>query len=108
VNWSGGEAEDINIRTIHRSQDVSIPGNFSPINCSLGSLWDPNDTALKALRGYGDQKKAVGVEIIFATGAKVYMAATPSAKLAPGGSAGGAVTTPVKLSLRGDVTVYAS
>jgi hypothetical protein len=51
----------------------------------------------------------VGVEIVFATGSKVYMAARRRARsLAPGGSAGGTVTTPVKLSLRGDLTVYAS
>ncbi len=108
VNWSGGDSDDINIRTIHRSQDISIPGNFTPQICNLGSLWDVSDPALAALKSYSRSKTAAGIEVIFANGQKVYFAATPSTKLAPGGSAGGPVTTPVKLSLRGDVTTYAS
>jgi hypothetical protein len=108
VNWSGGEAADIDIRTIHNSRDRSVPGNFTPLKCATGNLWDPADPALIALRGYSNQKKAVGFEVIFATGAKVYMAAIPSTRLAPGGSAGAAVTTPVNLSVQGDLVAYAS
>lgn len=108
VNSSGGEAEDINIRTIHRSQDFNLPGNFSAQSIGFGSLWDVTDPALLALKAFGKAKSACGIEIVFATGAKVYLAAVPSVSLAPNGSAGGAVTTPVKLSLRGDYTSYAS
>jgi hypothetical protein len=105
---SGGEAEDIAIRTIHNSQDKSLPGNFAPLVYGLGNLWDANDPALLAMRAFGKTKTPCGIEIIFANGVKVYFAATPSASLAPGGSAGGLVTTPAKLNLRGDLTTYAA
>lgn len=108
VSPSGGEAEDIPIKTIHNPQDFTIPGNFSPVAYGLGSLWDADDAALLALKAFGKAKTVVGIQIGFATGAKVYFMATPSASMAPGGSAGGPVTTPVKLSLRGDITPYAS
>ncbi len=108
VNSSGGEAEDIAIRTIHRSQDFNIPGNFSAASISLGSLWDVNDPALLALKAFSKAKTVCGILIEFATGAKVYFAGVPSVSLAPGGSAGQPVTTPVKLSVRGDYTAYAS
>lgn len=108
VNGSGGEAEDIPVKTIHNPQDHSVPGNFSAITYALGSLWDINDPALVALRAFSKTKTPCGIEIAFASGAKVYFAATPSVSMAPGGSAGAVVTTPVKLSLRGDVNAYAS
>jgi hypothetical protein len=108
VNPSGGEAEDINVRTIHNSRDRVIPGNFSPLIHNFGSLWDPQDPALVALRAFGKQKTAIGVEFVFATGVKVLGCAIPSASLAPGGSAGGTVTTPVKVAWQGDLSFYAS
>lgn len=108
VNPSGGEAEDINVRTIHNSRDRVIPGNFSPLVHNFGNLWDPTDPALVALRAAGKTKTAIGIEIQFATGVKVLGCAVPSASLAPGGSAGGTVTTPVKVAWQGDLTFYAS
>jgi hypothetical protein len=109
VNVAGGESEDIPIRTIHTSQDYNKPGNFSPMVYSLGALWLPSDPALLALKAFSDSKTVCGVEIVFATGDKVYMAATPATKIAPTGSAGQAVTTPpVKLNVRGELTTYAA
>lgn len=108
VTASGGEAEDINIRTIHRSQDFVIPGNFAPLVMNMESLWDVNDPALLALKAFSKAKTPAAIAITFATGSKVYFAATPGVSLAPTGSAGGPVTTPVKLGLRGDLTAYAS
>jgi hypothetical protein len=108
VNPSGGEAEDITIRTIHNSQDKSVPGNFTPMVYAFGSYWDPADAALLALRGFGRSKTVVAIAFTFATGVKVYFAGTPTANMAPQGSAGGAVTTPVKVNLRGDITTYSS
>jgi hypothetical protein len=108
VNPSGGEAEDINVRTIHNTRDRVIPGNFSPLVHNFGSLWDPTDPALVALRGFGKLKSAVGIEIVFATGVRVLGCAIPSASLAPAGSAGATVTTPVKVAWQGDLSFYAS
>lgn len=108
VNASGGEAEDITIRTIHNSQDKSVPGNFTPLVYAFGSYWDPADAALIALKAFGRAKTVVAMKFEFATGVKVYFAGVPSANLAPQGSAGAAVTTPVKVNLRGDITTYAT
>jgi hypothetical protein len=108
LSWSGGDAKDIDASTIHSSQDVNIPGNFSALSCAMGSLWDVADPALLALAAFSKTKTPCGIEIEFATGNKVYLAATPSVLLAPSGSAGAAVTTPAKLSVRGPLTTYAS
>jgi hypothetical protein len=83
VNWSGGEAEDITIRTIHNAKDFIVPGNFSPISCSMGSIWDVADPALLALKAAGARKRRSACEITFANGQKVYCAAMPSARLVP-------------------------
>lgn len=108
VSASGGEAATIAISTIHDDQDFEIPGNRSPIVFSFGSLWDPADSALLALKGFDDIKTPGCVLLTFATGAKVLMAAYVSAGLAPTGSSGQPVTTPISLRLRGRLTTYAS
>jgi hypothetical protein len=106
INPSGGEAEDINVRTIHNTRDKVIPGNFSPLVHNFGSLWDPGDPALAAMRSYTKTKSPVAVEFIFATGVKVLGCAIPSTSMAPGGAAGATVTTPVKVAWQGDLTFY--
>jgi hypothetical protein len=108
VSASGGEAAAIPIQTIHDDQDFEIPGNRAPLVFSFGSLWDPADPALLALKGFDDIKTPCCVQLTFATGAKILMAAFASASLAPGGSSGQPVTTPVSLRLRGRLTSYAS
>lgn len=108
ITASGGEAAAIPISLIHDEQDFEIPGNRSPINFSFGSLWDVSDPALIALAAFDTAKSVACVAFTFATGAKVYFAAYPSASLAPNGAAGQPVTTPVTLRLRGRLTAYAS
>lgn len=108
VSASGGEAAPIAIATIHDDQDFEIPGNRSPLVFSFGSLWDPADPALLALKAFDDIKTPCAVLLTFATGAKILMAAFASASLAPGGSSGQPVTTPVSLRLRGRLTSYAA
>lgn len=108
VSASGGEAAAIAISTIHDDQDFEIPGNRSPIVFTFGSLWDPADPALLALKKFDDVKTPCVIELTFATGAKIFMAAFASASLAPTGSSGQPVTTPVSLRLRGRLTSYAA
>jgi hypothetical protein len=108
VSASGGEAASIAIATIHDDQDFEIPGNRSPLVFNFGSLWDPADPALLALKGFDDIKTPCCVQLTFATGAKIFMAAFVGASLAPTGSSGQPVTTPVSLRLRGRLTSYAS
>jgi hypothetical protein len=108
VSASGGEAASISVSTIHDDQDFDIPGNRSPIVFSFGSLWDPTDPALVALKGFDDVKTPAVVQLTFATGSRVLMAAYVSAGLAPTGTSGQPVTTPVSLRLRGRLTTYAN
>jgi len=108
ISASGGEAAPIAISLIHDDQDFEIPGNRSPINFTFGSLWDVADPALVALAAFDSAKSIACVSFTFATGAKIFFAAYPSASLAPTGSAGQPVTTPVTLRLRGRLTPYAS
>lgn len=108
VSPSGGEAKSIDITTVHDDTDREIPGNLSAISYSMGSLWVPDDAALVELKAAGAVKGERVIEIDFATGAKVYFNAYPSASLAPGGSKGEAVTTPISFKLRGPITAYAA
>lgn len=108
INASGGEAEPIPVSTIHDDQNIEIPGNRSPLIYSFGSLWDPADAALKAIAAFDDSKTPGCVLLTFATGARIMFAAYHSASLAPNGSAGQAVTTPVTFRLRGRLTSYAT
>ena len=107
VNPSGGEAEKLLVRTIHRKQDYNLPGNRAPLEYSFGSLWMPNDSALLALNGFDRNGQPCAVSFTFETGDKVFFAMHPSAPLAPSGNAGGLVSTPVSFSLRGPLSFYA-
>lgn len=108
VNASGGEAAGILIATIHDDQDYEVPGNRTPQAMTFGSLWMPGDPALMALAGFDQLKSPCALEVRFATGDAVYFLCYPSASLAPQGSAGGPVTTPVSFRIRGRITAYAS
>lgn len=105
---TGGEAAAIAISTIHADQDYEIPGNRSPLVVASNSLWVPDDPALLAMKGFDAIKTPGAVLLTFATGAKVAFAAFMSCNLAPQGSAGQPVTTPVGLRLRGLMSAYPS
>lgn len=107
ISPSGGEVSPIVIETIHDDQNYEIPGNRSPLVYAFGSLWDVADPALLAMAGFDTLKTPGCLQFTFATGAKIYFAAFMSASLAPAGSSGQAVTTPVSFRLRGRLTTYA-
>lgn len=106
VNASGGEAASINTTTIHDDTTKEIPGVKSAISYSFGSLWDPSDTALIELKKADNVKGTRAVKLTFATGARVLFDCYPTVSMAPGGSTGGAVTTPVSFKLTGPVFAY--
>ena len=108
VSASGGEASSIEISTIHDDQNFEIPGTRSPLVFSFGSLWDAADPALLALAKFDETKTPGCILLTFATGAKILFSAYVSASLAPGGSSGQAVTTPVSFRLRGRLATYGS
>lgn len=106
VTPSGGTAEDINIRTIHTSQDFSRPGNVSPLVYEFGSLWDPSDPAIVGLKKASSAREILAVRFGFLDGMEVLFCGYPSLSNAPSGSAGAAVTTPVRINVRGELTAY--
>lgn len=108
VNASGGEAGVIPTTTIHDDTEKEIPGVKSALAYSFGSLWDPTDPALIELKKADSVKGTRCVKITFATGARVLFDCYPTVSLAPGGSTGGVVTTPVAFKLTGPINSYAS
>lgn len=108
LSASGGEAQPIDVTTIHDDTAKEIPGIKSALSYNFGSLWDPSDAALLALKAADDVKGIRAIRFTFASGAKVYLAAYPSCSLAPTGSSNAPVTTPVSLRVNGRVTAYTS
>jgi hypothetical protein len=106
VSPSGGDAAQVTISTIHKKPDYAITGKSAPLTYALGSLWDVSDPALLAFKAASRAKKVLAVRFGFPDGTEVLFAAQPSANLAPGGSAGAAVTTPVTLAVRGWLQAY--
>lgn len=106
VSANGGEAAAVAVTTIHTDQASEIPGVRSALSFNFGSVWDIQDPVLKALKAFDIKKTPCAVQFRFASGDLVYFAAYPSTSLAPGGSAGAVVTTPVKLSVKGLLTTY--
>lgn len=108
VNASGGEAADVSVTTIHDDIEKNVPGLKSALSYSFGSLWDPSDPALIELKKADTVKGTRSIKLTFASGARVLFDCYPAVSMAPGGSAGGAVTTPVSFKLSGPVNAYTS
>lgn len=108
VSASGGEASAIDVTTMHDDTTKEIPGVKSALNYSFGSLWDPTDPALIELKKADSVKGTRAIKITFATGARVLFDCYPTASMAPGGSTGGPVTTPIAFKLTGDISSYAN
>lgn len=106
VTPSGGEADKVAIRTIHRKRDFNLAGNETPLAYAFGSLWDISDPALLALKAAARTRKVLAVRFKFLDGTTVLFAGMPSTSLAPGGAAGAAVTTPVSIDVRGWLQAY--
>lgn len=107
VNSTGGEDQPIPTNTIHIDFDREIPGNKTALSYAFGSQWIPDDPCLLALFAASRTKKVLGMRITFATGDVVYFAAYPSVSMAPTGSSGQVVTTPVSFKLAGPLNFYA-
>lgn len=107
VTPSGGDAAQVNVSTIHKKPDYTIPGKPAPLNYAFGSLWDIEDPVLKALKAAARSKKVLATRFGWSDGTEVLFAGLPSTSLAPGGSAGAVVTTPVSLAVRGWLQAYA-
>jgi hypothetical protein len=108
VNMSGGEADAIDVTTVHDTVKKEIPGAKSAVSVAITSLWDPTDTALIELKNADDSGAIRCVQLRFTSGARVLFAAYPSAPLLPTGSTGDKVQTPVSFKLSGPAQAYAT
>ena len=106
VNATGGESDPVLIQTIHRRRGYNLPGNESPLVFGFGSLWVADDPALLALQAASRRRQVRAVRFTFADGTQGLFAGVPSASLAPNGSAGAPVTTPVTINVRGLFQAY--
>ena len=108
VNGSGGDANAIDVTTIHDDVTKEIPGVKSAVTYTFNSLWDPADAALVELKKADDVKGTRCIHLTFAGGARLLFNAYPTAPLIPIGSAGAAVTTPVGFKVAGPVQAYST
>jgi hypothetical protein len=107
VTPSGGETTKVAFQTIHMKRGFNRPGAESPLVYGFGSLWDVADPALLALQAASRKGRVLAVRFAFLDGTTVLFAGQPSVNMAPAGSAGAAVTTPVSIDVRGWLQAYA-
>jgi len=108
INGTGGEASDVDYTTIHDDTTKLMPGVKSALQYTFGSLWDPADAALIELKKADNVKGTRCIKLTFATGARVMFDCYPSVSMAPSGSKGAPVTTPVSFKLTGPVFAWTS
>lgn len=110
LSSSGGEPDFIDVTTIHDTMRKQIPGISSAITYQMENLWDATDTALKALKAFGDQQTLVAIRLAFAGGAgpKVVFLGYVAATLLPTGNAQDVVVTPVTITMFGNPTIYST
>jgi hypothetical protein len=108
VNASGGEAADVGTETIHDTIAKPVPGLKSALKYDLSSIWDPADPALIECKLADDTLSYRGILIGFQSGAKVGFVGYVSCPLAPTGSTGDKVVTPVGVKLLGPTTAWST
>lgn len=106
VTGAGGEPADVAIQTIHPGRAYNRPGKESPLVYTFGALWIPSDPVLQEFAKAQRLGEMRGVRFTFADGSEAMFAGYPSASLVANGAAGGAVTTPAKVNVRGAFLAY--
>lgn len=108
VTAGGGEATDIDISTIHDLISKTMPGPASASSFDFDCFWQPEDAALIALKSASDTRTQRVVQITWPDGAFILFGGYVSAPLLPTGSAGDVVTTPVRITMSGNPSIYVS
>ncbi len=105
---SGGDAAEIEATTIHDTTDQIVLGNFGVTAYSFGGLWDPAEAGFIAMKAASDLKAERAFRFTFANGKKHVFTGLVAANGTPMGAAKDKVTTPVKITIRGRSTYYAT
>lgn len=108
ISASGGEPKFADNTDIHDDMDSEIPVGFSALKFSANNRFDPADTALLEAQGASRAKTTRCVLFRFSNGSKVGINAYISASLAPTGSKGAVVQTPVAFSALGFPSSWAT
>lgn len=108
VSGQGGDANFVDISTIHDTVQKQIPGAASAASFTFECFWDPDDLGLVAMKAASDTRSQKVFLITFPDGAKVLFAGYVSATLLPGGSGQDVVTTQVAVTMFGVPTIYST
>lgn len=108
VSASGGDFDFLDQTTIHDLVRSQIPNIANPLTYSFDCRWDPTDTALQALFAATTLQTVRAMRITFASGYKFLLLGYVAASLAPTGSFGEIVKTPVVFTAFGRPTYYAT
>lgn len=103
---SGGEAQFVDVTTIHDTVAKQIPGVASAAVYNFTCAWDPADTGLVALKAASQTRTVKAIKFTFASGSVVVFNGYISATLLPTGQAQGLVETAVSVTMFGSPSVY--
>jgi hypothetical protein len=106
LNGSGGEAEQIDVTTIHDSIRKTKLGAFSQLVYSGTCIWDPSDPGFAALKAASEVKGTRAIRFTFPNGYKVVFAGQIGFIGVPTGSAQGVVETALTITVSGPITNY--
>jgi len=71
VQATGGDFNMIDVTLIHTNQKAEIPGAANPVKFELTHLWDPTDSAQKALKVASDNQTQLAFKFTFGAGGKI-------------------------------------
>jgi hypothetical protein len=106
LSASGGEAQFVDITTIHDTVSKQIPGVASAAVYNFTCAWDPADAGLLALKSASITRTVKAIKFTFSGGAVVVFNGYISASLLPTGQAQGLVETAVSVTMFGAPSVY--
>lgn len=108
VSASGGDFDFADTTTIHDLQRSQIPNLANPLTYSFDCFWDPSDTFLSQVLSFTRLQTLVALRMTFVNTYKFLVLGYVSASLAPTGSQGEVVKTPVTFTAFGLPTLYTS
>lgn len=108
IQVSGGDFEFEDTTTIHDTEKSQIPVASSPIIINMGSIWDPADAGLVALKSASDARAKRAMRITFSDSTKWLFNGYAGVSLSPTGNAQQKVTTPMVFTVNGRTTTYAT
>lgn len=106
IQVSGGDFEFEDTTTIHDTEKSQIPVASSPITINMGSIWDPSDAGLVALKSASDSRAKRAMRITFSNGYKWLFNGYAGVTLAPTGNAQQKAVTPMVFTVNGRTTTY--